>query len=212
MENNHTQSDPLHDIAQLLEAVHINTTHSRAAEERIAAALERIPDYSPTLADVLKGQQSAGSGIERLEGSAFLRLSPAQLTKYLIDASASIRTEDHRALQDHRDGMARSIGQIDAIVQRGQAADVQLRRLIWAGVGSLLLGVFFGSILPGSIARSLPERWHVPEWMAARTLGMDQRQAGARLMETARDAGTGTPPPITNELRGRYARDVRKER
>ncbi|MDB5583865.1 MAG: hypothetical protein JWR80_9041 [Bradyrhizobium sp.] len=78
--------------------------------------------------------------------------------------------------------MARSIGQIDGIVQRGQAADVQLRWLIWTGVGGLLLGFFFCSILPGAIARALPASWHVPEWMAARTMGMDQREAGARLI------------------------------
>lgn len=182
MENNHTQSDPLHDIAQLLEVVHINTTHSRAAEERIAAALERIPDYSLTLADVLKGQQNAAGGIERLEASAFLRLSPAQLTKYLIDASASIRAEDHLALQQHRDGMARAIGQIDSIVRRGQAASVQFRRRIWTSVGYVFLGCSIWAVLPGAIARSLPQDWHVPEWMAARMMRMDQRDAGARLI------------------------------
>ena len=185
MEQNHTESDPLHDIAQLLEVVHINTTHSRASEERIATALERIPDYSLTLADVLHGQKAAGSGIERLARSAFIKLSAAELTKYLIDASASIRAEDRQALQQYRDAMARSIGQIDGIVQRGQAADVQLRSLIWTGVGGLLLGFFFCSILPGAIARSLPSSWHVPEWMAARTMGMDQRDAGAQLIATA---------------------------
>ena len=193
MEQSHTESDPLHDIAQLLEVVHINPTHSRAAEERIATALERIPDYSLTLADVLKGQKSAGSGIERLEQSAFIQLSAAELTKHLIDASASIRAEDRQALQQYRDAMARSIGQVDGIVQRGQAADVQLRWLIWTGVGGLLLGIFFWSILAGAIARSLPEAWHVPEWMAARTMGMDQREAGAKLIATAPEKRAANP-------------------
>jgi len=41
------------------------------------------------------------------------------------------------------------------------------------------------AILPGAVARSLPERWHVPEWMAARTMGLHQREAGKRMIATA---------------------------
>jgi hypothetical protein len=46
---------------------------------------------------------------------------------------------------------------------------------------------FLLSILPGAIARALPANWHVPEWMAARTMDMDQRDAGARLIATAQE-------------------------
>ena len=185
MESDHTQSDPMQDIAELLSAVHINSTHSRAAEERIATAVEKIPNYSSTLAEVIKSQKDASAGIQRLEQSAFIALTPEALTTRLIEASATIRAEDRQALQQYRDTLARSIGQIDAITVRGQAADVQLRWLIGIGVGAMLFGMVFWAILPGAIARSLPERWHVPEWMAAKTMGMDQRAAGARMVETA---------------------------
>jgi hypothetical protein len=189
MESDQTQSDPMHDLAELLSAVHINSTHSRAAEERIAVALENAPDYSPTLSEVLKGQKAASSGIQRLEQSPFIALTPEVLAKYLIDASATIRAEDRQALQQYRDTMSRSIGQIDAITKRGQAADDQVRWLIWAGVAGFLFGIIFWAFFPGAIARSLPERWHVPEWMAARTMGMDQRDAGDRLIETSPEKG-----------------------
>jgi len=191
MDSEYPQSDPMHDIAELLSAVHINSTHSRAAEERMATALENAPDYSPTLSEVLNRQKAASAGIERLEQSAFIALTPAELTKYLVDASSTIRAEDRQALQVYRDTLSRSIGQIDAITARGQAADVQSRWLIWAGVGGFLFGIAFWAIFPGAIARSLPERWHVPEWMAARTMARDEYDAGARLIAVA---------PINREL------------
>lgn len=43
------------------------------------------------------------------------------------------------------------------------------------------------AILPGVVARSLPASWHVPEWMAARMIGLDQRAAGERMIATSRE-------------------------
>jgi hypothetical protein len=43
------------------------------------------------------------------------------------------------------------------------------------------------SMLPGTIARSLPESWHVPEWMASRTMARDMKAAGERLLSIARE-------------------------
>lgn len=185
MERDHTQSAPPQDVVQLLEAVHINTTHTRAAEERIAAALEKTPDYSLTLSEVLGGQRAAANGIERLEKSPFLRFSPEALTKFLIEASATIRAEDRAALQEYGDAMARSIGQIDGVVERGRSVEAQMRQLIGISAAGFIMGILFWSIFPGAIARSLPARWHVPEWMAARTMGMDERHAGERLLSIA---------------------------
>jgi len=41
-------------------------------------------------------------------------------------------------------------------------------------LGAFLFGILLWSFLPGFVARSLPESWHVPQWMAARTLGTEQ--------------------------------------
>ncbi|WP_109808773.1 hypothetical protein [Sphingosinithalassobacter portus] len=95
--------------------------------------------------------------------------------------------EDRALLWETRDGLIRSIGRIDGIVERGQAADRQLRRVIWVGVGDALGGMLLMAILPGAVARSLPASWNVPEWMAARTIGLDQRAAGERMIATSRE-------------------------
>jgi len=70
-------------------------------------------------------------------------------------------------------------------LERGQAADRQVQCLVQAGAGGLAAGILLWLILPGAIARSLPESWHVPEWMAARTMGMSKKDAAQRLWNVA---------------------------
>jgi len=93
--------------------------------------------------------------------------------------------KDRTLLREARDALTRSIGRIDGIIERGQAADHQVRRLVWTGAGGALAGIMLMATLPGAIARSLPGNWHVPEWMAARTIGLDQRAAGERMIATS---------------------------
>lgn len=82
---------------------------------------------------------------------------------------------------------------VDAIVERGQAADRQWRRVIWAGCGGTVAGIVLMAVLPGAIARSLPISWHAPEWMATRVMRMDRAQAGARLQGVESVAQTHSP-------------------
>ncbi|MDH2130964.1 hypothetical protein N5J77_07490, partial [Sphingobium yanoikuyae] len=70
-------------------------------------------------------------------------------------------------------------------VARGRGAAEQERQVIWFGVGGILLGILLWSILLGAVARSLPVSWHVPEWMASRMMGMEQKEAGRRMIVTA---------------------------
>lgn len=185
MTDNRNPTAPADDIDQAFEALRGEVSLTRRAVEGLTAARERVPDYSATLgqmADVLK---RTAEGIDRVERSPAVRLSPAALTDELIKASAEARAEDRALLRETRDALTRSIGRIDGIVERGQAADRQVRWLIWAGAGGALAGMMLMAILPGAVARSLPASWHVPEWMAARTIGLDQRAAGERMIATS---------------------------
>lgn len=50
----------------------------------------------------------------------------------------------------------------------------------------LATGILLWSILPGSIARAMPESWHWPERMAEKVLGeSSQWDAGSRMMQSA---------------------------
>lgn len=180
--NANTQAN---DIDQAFEALRGEVSLTRRAVEGLTAARERVSDYSATLGQMTEVLKRAAEGIDRVERSPAVRLSPAALTDEIVKASAEARAEDHVLLRETRDTLTRSIGRIDGIVERGQAADRQLRSLIWSGAGGALAGMMLTAILPGAVARSLPASWHVPEWMAARTIGMDQRAAGERMIATS---------------------------
>ena len=186
MTDESTQSSPIEDFTRGFEALRGEVSLIRAAVEGLTAARERLPDYSVTLAEMAQALREAAEGIERIEESPAVSLSPSDLTAEIVKASADARAEDRALLRETRDALSRSIGRMDGIVERGQAADRQWERIIWASSGGAIAGMLLMSILPGTVARSLPASWHVPEWMAARTIGINQRQAGERMIATAR--------------------------
>jgi hypothetical protein len=80
-----------------------------------------------------------------------------------------------------------SVGRINGIVEHGQAADRRGWQQRWRAAGCVAGAMLIWSVLPGTIARSLPESWHVPEWMASRTMARDMKTAGERLLSIARE-------------------------
>ncbi len=97
------------------------------------------------------------------------------MTAEIVKAGAAARAEDAKLVHEARDAMLRAIGRVDGIVERGQAADKQVRQRVWSAAGGAVAGMLVWAVLPGIVARALPGSWHVPEWMAARTLGVDPR-------------------------------------
>lgn len=174
---------PIDDITQAFEALRGEVSLTRRAVEGLTAARERIPDYSVTLGEMAEMLKANAAGVARLEASPAVRLSPANLVREIIKASSDARAEDALRLDAAREAIARAVGRIDGIVERGEAADSQARRLVWSCAGSALAGVLLWSIVPGALARSVPESWHVPEWMAARVMRMDSKSAGQRLID-----------------------------
>jgi hypothetical protein len=176
---------PVSDAARAFEALRAEISLTRHAVEGLTAARERIPDYTPTLGEITADLKALQDALERIEQCPAFALTPAALTMGIVKAAGAARAEDARKLDEAREVLSRSIGRIDGIVDRGQAAEGQKRRLIWGCAGTAVAAVLLWSVLPGAIARTLPASWHVPEWMAARTMGMDMPPAALRLQETA---------------------------
>lgn len=174
-----------HDPSQAFEELRREVSVTSAALVGLTAAREKMPDYSVTLGQMSRSLSAAVEGIARIEQSPAVRLTPDAMAVELIKASAAVRAEDRKLLQDARDALSRSIGHVDAIVARGEAADRQWRRVIRSAGGGALAATLLMAFLPGAIARSLPTSWHVPEWIAARTMRLDQKAAGERMIITA---------------------------
>lgn len=180
-----TQTAPADDPAIAFEELRRAVSLTRAAIEGLTAARERIPDYSDTLGEILAVQKGADDRLSRIERSPAIRLLPVAMAAEIVKASEAARAADQKQIHEVRDEMLRAIGRIDTMVDHGRAAHQQRRLLISTGVGAAAAAMLVMAILPGAIARSLPASWHVPEWMAARTIGLDQRKAGERLIGTS---------------------------
>lgn len=191
MTDESVQTAPADDPAIAFEELRRAVSLTRAAIEGLTAARERIPDYSETLGAMLAVQKGADDRLSRIERSPAISLSPAAMAAEIVKASEAARAADQRQMHEVRDEMLRAIGRIDTMVDHGRAAQQQRRVLISTGIGAAVGAMLLMAILPGAIARSLPASWHAPEWMAARTIGLDQREAGERMIETAQQ----TPSP-----------------
>jgi len=172
--------------AQAFEAVRHELSLLHNAVANLTAARERIPDHTAALDGIDRSLGNVRARLAAIEQAPALSLTPAEMAKQIDLAAQTVRIEDRRMLDIARAALDRSAGQIDGVVKRGQAADRQIERQIWCAAAGLLAGSLLCATLPGAIARSLPASWHVPEWMAARTMHMDQRAAGERLIATAR--------------------------
>ena len=174
--------DPAVAFEELRRAVSL----TRAAVEGLTAARERIPDYSDTLGEMFEALKDADDRLSRIERSPAISLSPAAMATEIVQASEVARAADQKRMREVCDEMLRAIGRIDTMVDHGRAAHQQRRLLVSTGLCAAAGAMLLMAILPGAIARSLPASWHVPEWMAARTIGLDQREAGERMIATAR--------------------------
>lgn len=172
--------------AEAFEAVRHDLSLLHNAVANLTAARERIPDHTAALDGIDRSLGHVRARLAAIEQTPAVSLTPAEMAKQINLAAQTVRTEDRRMLDTARASLDRSAGQIDGVVKRGQAADQQIERQIWCAAAGMLVGIFVWAVLPGAVARSLPASWHVPEWMAARTMNMAQKDAGERMIATAR--------------------------
>jgi hypothetical protein len=184
------QATAVDDPAVAFEELRRAVSLTRVAIEGLAAARERMPDYSETLGEMLAALKDASDRLTRIEHSPAVSLSPAAMAVEIVKAGEVARAADQKQIEEVRDEMLRVIGRIGTMVDHGRAAHHQCRSLIFTAVGAGLGGVLLMAVLPGVVARSLPVSWHVPEWMAARTIDLDQREAGERMIAVAREKRT----------------------
>lgn len=173
-------------IAQAFEAVRHELSLLHNAIANLTAAREKIPDHTAALDGIDRTLGNVRARLAAVEQTPAVSLTPAEMAKQINLAAEAVRAEDRRMLDTARAALDRSAGWIDSVVKRGQAADQQIERQIWCVAAGMLSGILVWAVLPGAVARSLPASWHVPEWMAARTMNMEQEDAGERMIATAR--------------------------
>lgn len=97
-------------------------------------------------------------------------------------AAVKARHTDHAVLHESHRRFDQASHDLRAVVRSARSAEEQRRWLHWTAAGGLLAGVLLWSLVPGLIARTMPESWRLPERMAARTLRLDMWGAGERML------------------------------
>ncbi|ATP20251.1 MULTISPECIES: DUF6118 family protein [Sphingobium] len=180
------QQDPQQDDpVEAFDAVRRELSLLRHALEGLTAAREKIPDYSATLAQINKSLDVHAHKLDMIQSRPAMEMTPEALVERIIASAQIARAEDRTMLHEAQDGFSRKASQIDRMIARGRGAAEQEIQVILFCLGGFLSGILLWTTLPGAVARSLPESWHVPERMAARMMGMKQIDAGRRMIVTA---------------------------
>lgn len=144
----------------------------RRAVQQLAAekAAIEIPDYSATLGEIAQQLAAATETLDTLASKPAMELTPETMAQRLDRAARQARQTDQELISTARRRYDDAIGDLRGIVASARHAADQREYLIWAASGGVIAGCLLWAILPGPVARSLPESWQMPEKIAARVL------------------------------------------
>ena len=177
--------------AQAFESLRAEVSLMRRAVERLAAEraevpdVPDVPDYSETLGVISRNLSATAQRVDALVKSPALSLTPEETGRQIDAASFTARREDQRLFTAAKQGLEEVTAKLGRYLRSDIQAGEQHRRLWQAGLVGLVAGMAVWAVLPGLIVRAMPESWHWPERMAARTLGLSMWDGGQRLMAVA---------------------------
>ena len=144
-----------------------------------------IPDYGPTLIDIAKRMGAISESMKGMAGHPAMQMTPDSIGNRIAAAAEAARRSDQDRISQARNDLNHAAREMRSVTAHARNAAEQRQQLYQAVGGALLAGILLWSILPGTIARTMPESWHWPERMAARMAGASSRwDAGARLMQS----------------------------
>lgn len=149
-----------------------------------------IPDYTATLGQMADQLAKVSMTLSTIGNKPAIELTPEDIAVQIKRASLGMLRDSSDLFRHGRKDLDNATGRLAAIVGRVRAEDEQ-KRQTWrfAGVG-FLVGIMLWSILPGTIARAMPESWQLPERMARKAVGAPTIvEAGLRMIESQNPGG-----------------------
>jgi len=142
-----------------------------------------IPDYGTTLTEMAKRLGEIDECLEDMADHPAMQMTPDSIGNRIAAAADSARRSDHDRMTQARNDLHHATQEMRSVTIHARTAADQRQQLFQVAGGALLAGILLWSVLPGTIARAMPERWHWPERMAARMVGQDTPwNAGMRMM------------------------------
>ena len=144
-----------------------------------------IPDYGPTLTDMTKRIGAMSENLKGMAGHPAMQMTPDSVGNRIAAAAEAARRSDQDRINQARSELSHAAQEMRSVTAHARTAAEQRQQLYQVAGGALFAGILVWSFLPGTIARVMPDSWHLPERMAARIVGASSRwDAGARLMQS----------------------------
>ncbi len=158
----------------------------RRAVEQLAAerADIHIPDYSNTLGELSKHLGSAAQTLKVIVAKPAMELTPEDVAGRIDRAVRQAREAAEGEMRRAQVQLNNAAYELRGTTSTLRAAHEQQLHLLWAACGGVLAGCLLWAILPGAVARMLPDRLQLPERMAAHIVGAPSIwEGGVRLMQ-----------------------------
>ena len=178
------ESDPATEAFARLEGEMAMVRHTVQNMARERADIV-IPDYTATLSQMADQLAKVFKTLSTIGSKPAIELTPEDIAVQIKRASLDMLRDSSDLFRHGRKDLDLATGRLAAIVGRVRT-EAEQKRQTWrfAGVG-VLAGILLWSILPGTIARAVPDSWHWPERMAGRILRESSRwNAGSRMMRS----------------------------
>ena len=182
------ESDPATEAFARLEGEMAMVRHTVQNMARERADIV-IPDYTATLAQMADHLAQVSKTLSTIGNKPAIELTPEDIAVQIKRASLDILRDSSDLFRQGRKDLDLVTDRLAAIVGRVRA-EAEQKRQTWrfAGMG-LAAGILLWSILPGTIARAMPESWHWPERMARKAVGEPTIvEAGIRLIRSQNPA------------------------
>jgi hypothetical protein len=179
-----TESDPAAEAFLRLEGEMAMVRHTVQNMARERADIV-IPDYTATLGQMADQLAKVSKTLSMIGNKPAIELTPEDIAVQIKRASLDMLRDSSDLFRQGRKDLDSATGQLAAIVGRVRT-EAEQRRQTWrfAGMG-LTAGILLWSILPGTIARAMPESWQWPERMARKVVGEPTvLEAGIRLIQS----------------------------
>ena len=179
-----TETDPATEAFARLEGEMAMVRHTVQNMARERADIV-IPDYTATLGQMADQLAQASKTLGTISKKPAIQMTPEDIAFQIKRASLDIQRDASDLFRHGRKDFDSATMQLNTIVGRVRTEDEQ-KRQTWrfAGVGALA-GILLWSMLPGTIARAMPESWQWPEWMARKGVGEPTIvEAGIRLIRS----------------------------
>jgi hypothetical protein len=144
-----------------------------------------IPDYTATLGQMADQLAQVSRTLSTIGNKPAIELTPEDIAVQIKRTSNDMQRDTSDLFRQGRRNFDSATAQLNAMVGRVRTEADQKRQIgRFAGMG-LAAGILLWSILPGTIARAMPESWQWPERIARKAVGEPSIvEAGIRLIRS----------------------------